>query len=108
MSRYVPTWVGDLIYGGIEGAKFDRTMGQWMVPCDAEIDMAFQIGCAQHIKAVKQPAKPFLAVVKSFPFILWTLHPTLCITERFVLDLSSLRKSVLVLANCEFVTLTSH
>ncbi|TFL06017.1 aspartic peptidase domain-containing protein [Pterulicium gracile] len=41
---YVPTWVGDLIYGGIEGAKFDRTMGQWMVPCDAEIDMAFQIG----------------------------------------------------------------
>jgi saccharopepsin len=40
---YVPTHICDAIYGQIDGARYDTTMGQWYVPCDAEIDMALQI-----------------------------------------------------------------
>lgn len=32
------------IYGGIDGAKFDSSQQQWIVPCDAEVDMALQFG----------------------------------------------------------------
>lgn len=40
---YAPTDVCQAIYGGVKGAKFDSSSGQWIVPCDAEIDMALQI-----------------------------------------------------------------
>ncbi|TDL29886.1 acid protease [Rickenella mellea] len=32
------------IYGGVSGAHFDDSLGQWVVPCDAEIDLALQFG----------------------------------------------------------------
>ncbi|KAG6880052.1 hypothetical protein C0992_007369 [Termitomyces sp. T32_za158] len=41
---YAPKAICDAIYGGIAGAKFDSSSGQWIVPCDFEIDMALQIG----------------------------------------------------------------
>lgn len=41
--RYAPTDVCTAIYGGVSGAQYDSDLGQWVVPCDAEIDMALQI-----------------------------------------------------------------
>ncbi|KAL0949984.1 hypothetical protein HGRIS_009998 [Hohenbuehelia grisea] len=41
---YAPKEICDAIYGGVAGAKYDPTLGQWVVPCGAEIDMALQIG----------------------------------------------------------------
>ncbi|THV08563.1 acid protease [Dendrothele bispora CBS 962.96] len=41
---YVSEEICNAIYGGISGAQFDETVGQWIVPCNAEIDMAIQIG----------------------------------------------------------------
>lgn len=32
----------EAIYGNITGARIDTALGQWVVPCDAEIDMALQ------------------------------------------------------------------
>jgi hypothetical protein len=40
--RYAPTDVCQAIYGGISGAQYNSGIGQWTVPCDAEIDMALQ------------------------------------------------------------------
>ncbi|KII95204.1 hypothetical protein PLICRDRAFT_48168 [Plicaturopsis crispa FD-325 SS-3] len=39
---YAPEAICDAIYGGISGARYDSGLGQWVVPCDAEIDMALQ------------------------------------------------------------------
>lgn len=39
---YAPTDVCQAIYGGISGAQYNSGIGQWTVPCDAEIDMALQ------------------------------------------------------------------
>ena len=39
---YAPTEICEAIYGGITGAKYDSSLGQWTLPCDAEIDMALQ------------------------------------------------------------------
>ncbi|KAG6900971.1 hypothetical protein C0993_004409 [Termitomyces sp. T159_Od127] len=41
---YAPKAICDAIYGGISGAKFDSSSGQWTVPCEFEVDMALQIG----------------------------------------------------------------
>lgn len=41
---YAPTDIVQAIYGGVDGAKYDSSLGQWVVPCAAEIDMAIQIG----------------------------------------------------------------
>ncbi|KAG1768177.1 aspartic peptidase domain-containing protein [Suillus occidentalis] len=41
---YAPTDVCQSIYGGISGAQYNSGLGQWTVPCDAEIDMALQFG----------------------------------------------------------------
>jgi saccharopepsin len=41
---YVSKDVCDAIYSIIPGATFNASTGYWMVPCDAEVDMAFQIG----------------------------------------------------------------
>jgi len=40
--RYAPTDVCQAIYGGVSGAQYESSLGQWVVPCDAEIDMALQ------------------------------------------------------------------
>jgi saccharopepsin len=32
------------IYGGVPGARYDSSLLQWVVPCNAEIDMALQFG----------------------------------------------------------------
>jgi saccharopepsin len=41
---YAPKDIVDKIYGNITGARYDATLGQWVVPCDYEVDMALQIG----------------------------------------------------------------
>ncbi|KAF5333746.1 hypothetical protein D9757_000024 [Collybiopsis confluens] len=41
---YVPSEVSDIIYGSVSGAQYDSDLGQWVLPCDAEIDMALQFG----------------------------------------------------------------
>jgi len=41
---YVSKEVSDALYSHISGAVFDTSSGFWMLPCDAEIDMAWQIG----------------------------------------------------------------
>ncbi|KAL0579550.1 hypothetical protein V5O48_002479 [Marasmius crinis-equi] len=41
---YAPTEVVEAIYGGVSGAYLDKSLGQWIVPCNAEIDIALQIG----------------------------------------------------------------
>ncbi|KAF8138288.1 aspartic peptidase domain-containing protein [Boletus edulis] len=40
---YAPTDVCTAIYGGISGAHYESSLGQWVLPCDAEIDVALQI-----------------------------------------------------------------
>lgn len=42
---YAPPEVVDAIYKDIPGASFNDEIGQWIVPCNAEIDMALQIKC---------------------------------------------------------------
>jgi saccharopepsin len=39
---YAPSDVCDIIYGGVNGAQYSSALGQWVLPCDAEIDMALQ------------------------------------------------------------------
>ncbi|KDQ64498.1 hypothetical protein JAAARDRAFT_28127 [Jaapia argillacea MUCL 33604] len=41
---YASTDVCQAIYGSVPGAQFDTSLGQWVVPCSAEIDIAIQIG----------------------------------------------------------------
>jgi len=41
---YASVEICNAIYGGVEGAKYSDALGQWVVPCDAEIDMALQFG----------------------------------------------------------------
>ncbi|KAJ3722966.1 aspartic peptidase domain-containing protein [Lentinula raphanica] len=41
---YAPEDVCELIYSGVSGAQYSSDIGQWVLPCDAEIDMALQFG----------------------------------------------------------------
>jgi len=41
---YAPKHIVDAIYGNVSGAYFDDALGQYVVPCSYEIDMALQIG----------------------------------------------------------------
>ncbi|KAJ7700087.1 aspartic peptidase domain-containing protein [Mycena rosella] len=41
---YAPTAICDAIYSGVPGAQYSATLGQWVVPCDAEVDIALQFG----------------------------------------------------------------
>ena len=41
---YAPKSITDAIYANITGAKFDEKSNQWLVSCNHEVDMAFQIG----------------------------------------------------------------
>jgi saccharopepsin len=43
MHRYASPEVCKAIYGSVQGARLDSNLGQWVVPCDAEIDVALQI-----------------------------------------------------------------
>ncbi|KAI0693590.1 aspartic peptidase domain-containing protein [Cytidiella melzeri] len=41
---YAPEAVCTAIYGAVPGASYDSSIGQWIVPCDVEIDIALQFG----------------------------------------------------------------
>ncbi|KAE9410507.1 acid protease [Gymnopus androsaceus JB14] len=41
---YAPMDVCEIIYSGISGAQYSSALGQWVLPCDAEINMALQFG----------------------------------------------------------------
>ncbi|CCM04794.1 uncharacterized protein FIBRA_06987 [Fibroporia radiculosa] len=41
---YAPTEICNAIYGGVSGANYEPSLGQWVVPCDAEVDIALQFG----------------------------------------------------------------
>ncbi|KAH8106150.1 acid protease [Cristinia sonorae] len=41
---YSSVEICNAIYGGVPGAHFESRIGQWIVPCEAEIDIALQIG----------------------------------------------------------------
>lgn len=41
---YAPKSVCDAIYGSIQGATYSAALGQWIIPCDAEVDVALQFG----------------------------------------------------------------
>ncbi|EJD36256.1 acid protease [Auricularia subglabra TFB-10046 SS5] len=41
---FIPKEITDLIYSGVPGAKYASTVGVWVVPCTASIDVAFTIG----------------------------------------------------------------
>ncbi|KAJ7591057.1 aspartic peptidase domain-containing protein, partial [Mycena floridula] len=41
---YAPKAICDAIYSGVPGAFFSNDISQWVVPCDAEIDIAIQMG----------------------------------------------------------------
>ncbi|RDX55693.1 acid protease [Lentinus brumalis] len=41
---YAPEDVCNAIYGSIQGASYNSGLGQWIVPCDAEVDIALQFG----------------------------------------------------------------
>lgn len=35
------------MYGNIAGASYSSALGQWIVPCSAEVDVALQFGSVQ-------------------------------------------------------------
>jgi saccharopepsin len=39
---YAPVDICAAIYGNISGAYLDDDLSQWVVPCDAEVDVALQ------------------------------------------------------------------
>ncbi|KAF7794539.1 hypothetical protein EIP86_005673 [Pleurotus ostreatoroseus] len=41
---YASEDVCNAIYGNVDGAQYDSSLGQWVVPCDAEVDVALQFG----------------------------------------------------------------
>ncbi|KAJ7507805.1 aspartic peptidase domain-containing protein [Mycena galericulata] len=41
---YAPTAICDAIYSGVSGAQYSADLGQWVVPCEAEVDIALQFG----------------------------------------------------------------
>ncbi|KAJ7904511.1 aspartic peptidase domain-containing protein [Mycena olivaceomarginata] len=41
---YAPTEICQAIYGGVPGAQYNASLGQWTVPCSAEVDIALQFG----------------------------------------------------------------
>ncbi|PFH52720.1 hypothetical protein AMATHDRAFT_1778 [Amanita thiersii Skay4041] len=41
---YAPKAIVDAIYSNATGAHFDTALGQWVVPCDYEVNMALQMG----------------------------------------------------------------
>ncbi|KAJ7771356.1 aspartic peptidase domain-containing protein [Mycena maculata] len=41
---YAPTAICDAIYSGISGAEYSSELGQWTIPCEAEVDIALQFG----------------------------------------------------------------
>ena len=41
---YAPMDVCEIIYSGVSGAQYSSALGQWVLPCDAEINMALQFG----------------------------------------------------------------
>ncbi|KAI0650674.1 acid protease [Trametes meyenii] len=41
---YAPKEACDAMYSGVEGASYNSALGQWVVPCDAEVDVALQFG----------------------------------------------------------------
>ncbi|KAI0832488.1 acid protease [Trametes gibbosa] len=41
---YAPKAVCDAMYQNIAGATYNTALGQWVVPCDAEVDVALQFG----------------------------------------------------------------
>ena len=44
LGRYCTSDIAQSIYGSISGANYDSSQGLWVVPCDAEVDMALQFG----------------------------------------------------------------
>lgn len=75
MHRYVPPEISKAIYGGVKGARFDSGLGQWVVPCDAEIDMALQIKSAHcQIQASSYSDVILHIVTNSTLLIHWTSH----------------------------------
>ena len=44
LNSYAPPEICNAIYGDVPGARFVPDLGQWTVPCDAEVDIALQIG----------------------------------------------------------------
>jgi hypothetical protein len=44
LFSYAPKAICDAIYSNVTGAQYDASLGQWVVPCGYEIDMALQIG----------------------------------------------------------------
>lgn len=46
IHSYLPTTISDQIYGSAPGASYSSELGQWVIPCDVEIDIAVQFGYA--------------------------------------------------------------
>lgn len=44
---YAPTAIVTAIYGSIPGATYSSSLAQWIVPCDAEVDVSIVIGGRQ-------------------------------------------------------------
>jgi saccharopepsin len=68
--RYAPVDACTAIYGGVPDAQYDPSMGQWVVPCDAEIDMALQIECVFFITLTEYSLTSTLTSNQIFP-----IHP---------------------------------
>ena len=68
---YAPPEVCQHIYGNISGASYDSSLQQWIVPCDAEIDIALQIKfvIGLHLLVI------FVVDIPSFSNQVYPLHP---------------------------------
>ncbi|KAI0322444.1 acid protease [Amylostereum chailletii] len=80
---YAPTSIVNQIYGGISGAEFNSKTSQWTVPCNAEIDMAFQFNGQVF------PLHPLDVVVKS------TQNTDKCVGTFIPQDVSSIGGGIL-------------
>lgn len=43
LCSYAPKAIVDAMYGSIDSAEYSQDLGQWVVPCDSEVDVSVVI-----------------------------------------------------------------
>ena len=43
LCRYAPADIVTAIYSNVAGAQYSDSMAQWILPCDAEVDVSIMI-----------------------------------------------------------------
>ena len=93
LGRYCSSDIAQNIYGSISGASYDPNQGLWIVPCDAEVDMALQFGYGNECFYFVIRANTLTGLTFSLSILLTLSYPppppqTLLASARSFLSLS--------------------